>query len=408
MKKATHNNLKLMYWIVGIVFLVFAVPNVTNFKERRYFSDERRIEEARLHYNFSKLGDSITLAPGPYYGRNSVGKFFLGQKQRDLWTEPVRAKVFNFEEVKGGLTPVDFGGGQQTISIKLEDKEGKKWALRSVNKDQKAALPGIFRITFMRFLIRDQLASANPYAQLVVPVLANAIGVHHTTPEIYFVPYNDKYGKFNDRMAGRLVYLEESLSSSWKNRERFGSPKDILDTQEMMKMQQEEKVAIDTLLYLKMRLFDMLISDWDRHEGNLEWALTTENQTKVFEPIPKDRDNALYQFDEGLVSHITLVFAPKLQSFRTEFGKVSGLMHQSKELDRNILGSTPKESFIAVAEQIQTSLTDETIRKAFLKYPPNVYAMVGKQHQDILKARLAALPGVAEEFYRLVLKARKD
>jgi hypothetical protein len=254
----------------------------------------------------------------------------------------------------------------------------------------------------MRFLTRDQVAASNPYGQLVLPTLAQAIGIHYTNPTLYLIPYDEAQGEYNDRMAGRLAYLEENLNSSWKNRERFGSPKDIVNTEEMNEMQQEESIPIDTLLFLKSRLFDLLISDWDRHEGNWEWALSKEKDGKIFEPIPKDRDNAFYQFDEGLVSHIALVFVPKFQSFRKNFGKISGLMHQSRELDRMILKGVHRDAFRKQATEIQQALSDEIIHNAFLHYPPNIYAMVGETHEEILKARLRKLPDAASEFYELL------
>ena len=155
--------------------VVFIIPNTTNFKERRGFSDRLRLSEAMEFYNATSISDSVTVVPGSYYKRNKVGAMFLGQKQRALWTTPVTVKVFDYDEFRGGLKPLEIGGGQQTISIKLEDPQKRKWSLRSVNKDQKSALPGFFRITFMRFLVRDQLASANPYGHLAIPVLANAV-----------------------------------------------------------------------------------------------------------------------------------------------------------------------------------------------------------------------------------------
>jgi hypothetical protein len=390
-----------MYWIGGILVVVFVLPNTTNFKERRAFSDKRRLEMAMSMYHVDKVQDSVTVKAGAYYHRGKFSSLFLGQKQRKLWTTPVEVRVFRYDEMKGGVKPTEFGGGQQTISIKLEDSQERTWALRSVNKDQKSVLPGVLRITFMRFLTRDQLAAANPYGQLVLPVLANAVGIHHTTPELVFVPYEDKHKEFNARMAGRLAYIEENLNSSWKNRQRFGSAKDIVNTDEMREMQQKEPIPIDTMLYLKTRLFDMLISDWDRHSGNWEWALTTENGQKIFEPIPKDRDNAFYQFDEGLLSHFTLIFTSKLQSYRKNFGKVSGLMHQSRDLDFEILSGVDRKDFSIAAEQIQKTLTDEVITKAFSQYPPEIRNLVAAEHAEILNARLRQLPEVALRFYEL-------
>jgi hypothetical protein len=391
-----------MYWIGGFIFFVFVVPNTTNVKERRAFSDERRLDIAQAMYATGQTGDSVTVVPGAYYDRSDVALIFLGEKHRKLWTTPVRANVFNYDKTNGGLKPVEFGGGQQTISIKLEDNEGKKWALRSVNKDQQSVLPGFLRVTFLRFLVRDQLASANPYAQLVLPVLASAIGIRHTTPQLVMVPYDGRFDKYNERMAGRLAYLEEDLNTSWKNTKRFGSASDIVNTEEMKEIQREGIIPVDTMLYLRTRLFDMLISDWDRHEGNWEWALTGGDEGKVFEPIPKDRDNAFYRFDEGLFSHIVLLFTPKFQSFRKDYGKIRGLMHQSKTMDRQMLSSVDKEDFNRVAEEIRRTLTDEVITLAFTRYPPEIQHIAAAEHRQILEARLKKLPQVAEKFYDLL------
>lgn len=391
-----------MYWIGGFLVIVFIIPNTTNFKERRAFSDERRLEAARSLYPAGMEDDSVTVIPGKYYERGKFSTLFLGKKQRALWAAPVLVKVFSYSETKGGLKPFEFGGGQQTISIKLEDRQERKWALRSVNKDNQFVLPKFFRFTFMRFLTRDQLAAANPYSQLVLPTLASAIGIHHANPELYIVPFDEAQGEYNRRMAGRVAYLEENLNSSWQNRERFGSPKDIVNTEEMLEMQKEESIPVDTMLFLRSRLFDMLISDWDRHEGNWEWALTKDNDGKIFEPIPKDRDVAFFQFDEGLFSHIALAFVPKFQSFRKDFGKISGLMHQSRDLDLRMLRGVEKEAYTKNATEIQRVLSAELIHEAFLHYPPNIYEMVGKEHEEILKARLRQLPEVALKFHELV------
>lgn len=393
-----------MYLIGGLLLLTLILPNTTNFKERKAFSDERRLKEALELYNEADVADSVVVIPGEYYNRGEFFTFFLGEKQRELWETPVKVKVFDYSEAKGGLEPYEEGGGNQTISIRLKDEEDRKWVLRSVDKDQKSALPKILRPSFLRFMFRDQVAAMNPYGHLVVPVLADAIGIHHSNPQLVLVPYDQEQGTYNERMAGRLAYLEEHLNSSWKKRERFGSPKDIVNTEEMLEMQEEETIPFDTTLYLKTRLFDMLISDWDRHPGQWEWALTKEKREKIFEPIPKDRDIAFYKFNEGLLSKIVLLFNNKLQSYQKDFGKVSGLMKQSRELDQMILQGVPMSEFGKVSQEIQQELTYEVIQEAFRQYPNPIYEKAGQQHEAILKARLEQLPDAATAFFHLLQK----
>ena len=393
-----------MYWIGSFIVIVFIIPNTTNFKERKAFSDEVRLENAMAVYRVGQTGDSVRLAAGPYYKRTALSALFLGEKQRELWATPIQVKVFDYKGVAGGFKPVEFGGGQQTISIKLEDNDGKSWALRSVNKDQKSVLSPFLQATFLRFMVRDQLASASPYGQLVVPVFATRLGLFHATPRLYLVPYDETFKEYNERMAGRMAFLEEDIGGSWKGTETFGGADDIIDSDELTELLKKGNTEVDSMLFLKTRLFDMLLSDWDRHPGNWEWAVFKKDGRTIIKPIAKDRDNVFYQFDEGLLSRIALAFAPKFKSYRKDFGKVSVLIFRSKYLDVSILSNIEKKDFEACALEIQRELDDEIIKQAFKQYPPEIFEKSGKEHEDIFKARLEQLPQVANEFFELIHK----
>ena len=83
---------------------------------------------------------------------------------------------------------------------------------------------------------------------------------------------------------------------------------------------------------------------------------------------------------------------------------ITGLMHQSKKLDKKMLSSLNEKSFLEAAAEIQKALTDDIISKAFHNYPPEAYKLKGKQHEDILKDRLKKLPAVASRYYELIQK----
>lgn len=389
--------------ITGSFFLAFYVlPNIINFRERRFFDDKDRIKTAKQlsvqHH------DSIQLMPGEYYKSGNLYTFFFGEKNRELWTIPVYFSIFNYDTVKGGLQPFEIGGSQQTISIRLKDSSGKNWALRSVNKDQRNVLPWWLRASLLRSVFRDQVSSMNPYGAKVVASLSASLGIPHTNPEIYWVPFVDKYDKYNERIAGRIVYLEQHLDSSWKHHPSFFNALNMVNTDEMEELSEKQKIQVDTLLYLKTRLFDMLINDWDRHKDQWRWALTDSNGRKMFKPIPKDRDMAFYVFDEGIINKLVLRANNKFQSFRNNFDNIKGLMHQSHEMDQKILGGMPKQIFISIANDIISKLDAASVTKAFSQYPAAIYQKFGKQHEEILMSRLSALPSVAEKFYELVNK----
>lgn len=385
-----------------LLLLIFIIPNVLNSRERMAFGENSRLENARRDYRQETLGDSATIVPGPFYKRGSTFENFLGPKYRDIWSIPVTVAVLKLDEHMGGLDTVKFSGSQQTIGIDVRDPQGREWAVRSVNKDQSKALPALLRPTFMRFLFRDQAAALNPYGALVLPVLAEAIELHHTNPKLFIFPYNERFGNYNKRMAGRLVLMEEDADASWANTPEFKGATILMDTEDMLDTAQTAGIPVDTILFARSRLFDLLINDWDRHEGNWEWALMDEDGRQWIEPVPVDRDMVFYQFNDGLASRITLFFNNKFQSFSPDYEDIEGLMHQSKELDQSLLSNISQRELQRQVQYIQEQLTDEKIAEAFRQYPPPVYQKIGREHEAILKSRLNKLPQAADRFYEVL------
>ncbi|HEX6913722.1 MAG TPA: hypothetical protein VF145_00690 [Chitinophagaceae bacterium] len=394
-----HRKRKKYLVIILLFFLVFyLLPNLVNFRERSHFSDSRRLQAAKQ----AVTQGYITVIPGGYYSRGKVYKWFFGEKNRDLWNTAVTVPVFSYREVKGGLKPYDIGGSQQTVSIRLVDSLGRHWVLRSVNKDQQNVLPWWLRRSILRPVFRDQVSSMNPYGARVVAALSDRLALPHLNPEIYWVPFEPRFGKYNERMAGRLVYLEEYLDSTWQNEPRYGSPHKVLDHEDLEEIKPGEGITFDTLLYLKTRLFDMLINDWDRHKGQWRFALVTENERKILKPVAKDRDMAFYVFDEGVVNNIALRSNEKFQSYRGKFGRISGLVKQSREMDKRFLKNIPLEIFLRTADEIRSQLSPQSISAAFRQYPPVIYQRYGRPHEAILQSRLTQLRYVAAEFHDII------
>lgn len=404
MKFSKGRSFLLILGVLGvfILLILLILPNLFNQKERQNFSDEIRVEEASKNFQIDQLGDSISLVPGQFYQRSQFHEWLLGKAYRKVWQLEVKVPVLDLEQFQGGLEPLEFSGNQQTIGIEAKDPKDRVWSIRSINKDQSKALPSFLRPTILRPMFRDQASALNPYGALAVPVLAEAAGLHHTNPRLFFFPYNEKYGDYNHRMAGRLVLIEEEADETWANSPNFRHPQEIMDTEDMMEMAKSKKIPVDTLLYARSRLFDILISDWDRHEGNWEWALVQNDHRQEFEPVPVDRDMAFYNFSNGILNQVVLLFNEKFQSFSPDFKNIEGLMYQSKTLDQSILSKIEMEDLIREAEVLQKQLTEETINKAFRKYPPEVYNAIGKEHEEILKERLNKLPEVAKKLYTLI------
>jgi hypothetical protein len=388
--------------IACLLVILVLLPNIFNKREQEAFGDEERVLSAKSSYAARQLGDSVTIVPGPYYEKSNFHKQVFGELNRAVWEIPVKAAVLRLNHPENRYDTLKFSGSMQTIGIDVKDAQERVWSIRSVNKDQSKALPGILQPTIIRSMIRDQAAALNPYGALVVPVLAYAIGLHHTNPKLYLFPFAPALGRYNDRMAGRLVIMEEEADESWEGEPEFKDALKLMDTEEMLQAAKTDNIAIDTLLYARSRLFDMLISDWDRHEGNWQWALVRKDNNQLIQPIPVDRDMAFYNYQEGSFTKVVLLLNNKFQSFSPDFKDIDGLMHQSEALDGTILRNISREKLKEQAFYIQNQLSKEVIQEAFSRYPPEVYQAIGSRHEEILRSRLEKLPQAAERFHELL------
>ncbi len=69
---------------------------------------------------------TTVVIPGREYKRSGYHNFFWGDHYRKEWYTPIRTDNFLLDTAKGGLTPLQEGGGRQSKSLRLKDKKGKE------------------------------------------------------------------------------------------------------------------------------------------------------------------------------------------------------------------------------------------------------------------------------------------
>ncbi|QNF33041.1 hypothetical protein HUW51_09955 [Adhaeribacter swui] len=357
------------------------------------------------------LPDSVVVSSGPEYRRSAVATWFLGQHNRPIWTEPVKAKVLDLNKTFGGLKIAAVGGGMQTLSFTLLDSAGRTYALRSVNKDPTSVLSPFWQKTWLGDFVRDQTSGANPYGALIVPVLAQATGIAHAHPQLRYVRPNDPlFRPFAARAAGKLFLLEEKHQNHPRHYPGLESARAIVDTETFLKNYSQSRThRIATDQYLKCRLFDFLIGDWDRHNGQWMWAVYPRDSITWYVPIPKDRDQAFCNYRDGLLPWLaTQNWAmPKFGQFSGALTNVYGLMVNAAFLDSLVLRQVPWQNFKNTAHQLQQALPDTTINRAVQQLPASVYRLVGEEIKKNLKKRRNQLPRAAQQFYQLLKQPQR-
>ena len=352
--------------------------------------------------------DSSTakVIPNPYYARaGGFKRFLLGHHYRKEWATAVEVEVINFDTTAGGLKPLKMGGGMQTKSLRLKGADGKEYVLRSVNKDPSKALPPEFRGTFANDVLQDQISSSHPYAPLVVAELARAAQIYYITPRIVYVPNSPKLGEFQKELGNTLCLFEERPVGEQEDNPNYDFSVKIVTSEKMLeKVFGDNDHRVDEKFFLKNRLFDMVIGDWDRHEDQWVWAtFKMDNDQTFYKAIPRDRDQAFPKLD-GLIPKIAARkwAVRKTQSFEHSIRDINGFNMNGLHLDKNFTIGLTYDDWMNIVDSLQQSLTDAKIEQAFTKLPPSIYNISAEKLISRMKSRRDDLKKYAATYYKFI------
>jgi hypothetical protein len=374
-------------------------------------------KEMKINYanSFSSTAQTSVYHPEKVE-KSRTHNFIFGSHYQKYYGTTIEAQVALLDTLHGGLTPERAGGGHQTKSLRLNDRSGKEYVMRAVKKSVGRFLQTVafkdqyieneFKDTYAEDFLYDFYTTAHPYASLAVGILANGIGVLHTNPRLYYIPKQEALGAFNADFGNELYLVEERPSKSQKNLNTFGKPDDIISTDDLLEnIHKDEKYTVDENEYIKARLFDMLIGDWDRHYDQWRWAEYKKENQVVYVPIPRDRDQAFSKFDGALISILMNIPALRhMQTFKDDIKNVKWFNREPYPLDLAILKKSSEKDWIAQAKYIQENLSDEAINRAFDNLPKEVQDATIEQIKQKLKSRKAQLVKYASAYNKVLQK----
>jgi len=343
-------------------------------------------------------------------------KFLWGHRYRDLYSTEVNAPTVDLDTLLGGLRPIRKGGGNQSKSLRLKDKKGAEYVMRALRKNavqylQAVAfkdqyIEGQFDDTAIESLLLDVFTGAHPYAPFVVGNLADAAEVYHTNPKLYYVPKQNALGYFNNEFGDELYMIEEHTSEGHDDKASFGYQNKLISTEDMMKkIHKDEDIVIDEESYIRARLFDMLIGDWDRHSDQWRWIEFKEKGKKVYRPMPRDRDQAFSKMSDGFLLGTAVNLVPTaalLRKYDEDLVDVKGVNVEPYPLDMELIQMSDKSVWDAQVRMIQQGVTNEVIEQAFLKIPIEVRNESVEEIKRLLKARRSNLQAISDRYYEVI------
>ena len=349
------------------------------------------------HPDYKFRDSAVISASDKYKAAFGLRRAFLGSNYRKEWSTPVTFKEFNIGKEKGGLTIKSLGGGQQTKSLRLTDKSGAEWTLRTVDKDPEKALPENLRGTLAQGIVQDMISAAHPYAPVVVSELAKAEGIITAEPEFFFVPDDPALGEYRKTFANTVMMLE--------NRDPGSGFVDTKSTNKVLnKLLEDNDHHIDQEKVLNARLLDMLIADWDRHNDQWKWGTTDTGKGKLYYPIPRDRDQAFFNSDGLILKYASRRIIPYMQGFKKNIRSIKGLNYKERDFDRFFMNNLDEAAWKRISESFGSKLTNQVIDNAVAKLPPAIAAIDSASIAEKLKRRRDVLPQKALQYYKFISK----
>ncbi|MDX1477350.1 MAG: hypothetical protein R3301_06560 [Saprospiraceae bacterium] len=355
------------------------------------------------------LTDSTETVISDEYAKSGLYRVFFGERYRALYNTPVNARNINLAEARGGLEPVKKGGGFQTNSLRLEDKDGRQYVLRGLKKDATRLLPDVFQSTFAMDILQDQFTASHPYAAFVIPEMASAAGIYHTNPELVYLPAQQALGRYSADFAEGLYLYEERPDGDWSDSRNFGGSDELMSYSDVVEETIEKYThRVDQEFVLRSRLFDMIIGDWDRHDDQWRWASfdNPDGKGKLYRPVPRDRDQAFSTYD-GLIVKLANWYTPalrKMSVFTDEIKRIKWFNFNARYFDRDFLNMLTREQWVEIASDLRNRLTDDVIERSLRSWPQGIFSEQGERIIEILKGRRDKIVEFANRYYDVLAR----
>jgi hypothetical protein len=341
---------------------------------------------------------TVIQAAGSRYDTPRLHRLFFGDEYRSLWALPAAFELLDLRHFAGGLTPVRRIGAGQSSGLALKGADGRAYTFRGTEKDATRGLPEDLRRTIAGEIAQDQVAAIHPGAPVVAARLLEAAGVLHVEPRLVVMPDDEALGEFRADFAGVLGTIQEFPRAAGEDQPGFAGATEITGGRELLDLlRATPDERADSRAFLRARLVDLLLGDWDRHLGQWRWAKLPGKAG--WQPVPEDRDFALCRF-EGLLLSLARNWNPRWVSFDEDYPGMLGLTWQAWPLDRELLSDLEKPAWDEIAADLQHRLTDDVIDAAVRRLPEEYQRVDGARLAHDLRRRRDQLGQAANRFYR--------
>ncbi|MBW2527761.1 MAG: hypothetical protein JRI23_26505 [Deltaproteobacteria bacterium] len=339
----------------------------------------------------------VRVAASKRYVAGRIHRFTFGGGYRDLWKTEIELPVLDLAATGGGLTPKGRFGGLQSAVLAFQGADGRSYSFRGTDKDPSAVLDPMLRDTIVRSLVQDQMAAQHPGGPLVAAVLSEAAGVLTIPERLVVMPDDPALGEYRKEFAGMVGSFYEYPTPTSPTHDGFHGATEIIDQEQLYaRLARGHDDQVHATAFLRARLLDLLLGDFDRHRKQWRWARLPGERR--WQPVPEDRDQAFVRYD-GAGQRLASIYVPILQCYGPDYPDIGGLTLHGWEQDRWLLTGLDWTAWLAVVRELQERLDDATVDRAVQALPPEYVAIDGARLRKDIRGRRDKLPEAARSFY---------
>lgn len=374
---------------------------------------------AQEHLN-EKTQDSISTS---IFLETEVTKSYFynslwGQRYRQAYATPINAAVIDLDNYEGGLQVVKQLEGQYSRKLLLTNTNQDQYILRALRKTQTDYLSnqslkenynqGEFKDTYAADFIDDLGTGAHPYISLVVSALARDLEIPYRYSSLVYVPKTGDLNSFSDNFGDELYYIEKQIPSEILNNHNLAINDTIVNTAHVLsQLRAAASNTIDEEAYIRARIFDMLIGDWNRSSSKWDWVKASGNKSTTYIPISKNSDQAFSKMGDGPLMRLTTFFSKNrrhLENYNGELTNPKWLNKSAYALDKALITNLDTQFWEDQTTALTSLLTDEVIAQAFARVPQELESKLSEEIISHLKQRRDNLPQLTNAYLELLSK----
>ena len=329
-----------------------------------------------------------------------------GKHYRDVYYKPITAKAASLDSSYGGLSIIS--ERPMLHAFILKNKRDQLFMLKPLGGSSSFLESKFFRDvyhhedfkdTYLDDFITEAYTIVHPYMFLVSEKLARSANICSMNTRIYYMLDDGTDTIIDDnQLKNKLVSISEL--PALKNKKILTNVETLIDS-----LHSTNPTSVDQDLYIKMRLFDMLIGDWNKVSENWYWVSTPKGDSVVYQPQVIDRSHAFSKVDgflfKGLLGMLGVGFITNYEAHIKNIKKINTL---AQPLDIAITQRSTAEDWQEQARILKLDLTDRDIDNAFSALPKEMQNEDINKLKERLKARRKNLEDIALKYYTTLQK----